>query len=53
MKIITVFAFCLFYWFCCFLGTGTVKKNLAGLRSYPDAVQKAVRALAARQARPG
>ncbi len=43
-KIATGFLFYLFYWFCCFLGTGTDKKNLAGLRSYPDAVQRAVRA---------
>lgn len=42
-KITVIFAFCLFYWFCCFLGTGTDKKNLAGLRSYPDTVQQAVR----------
>lgn len=42
-KIFTVLLFCLFYWFCCFFGTGTDKKNLAGLRSYPDAVQRAVR----------
>lgn len=32
-----------FYWFCCFLGTGTDKKNLAGLRSYPENVQQVVR----------
>ena len=44
VKIAAVFLFDLFYWFCCFLGTGTDKKNLAGLRSYPDAVQAAVRA---------
>ena len=43
-KIATGFLFYLFYWFCCFLGTGTDRKNLAGLRSYPDAVQQAVRA---------
>lgn len=42
-RIITAFLFCLFYWFCCFLGTGTDGKNLVGLRSYPDAVQAAVR----------
>lgn len=42
-KIITAFAFYLFYRFCCFLGTGTDKKNLVGLRSYPDAVQRVVR----------
>ena len=42
MKIIIAFAFYCLYWFCCFLGTGTDRKNLAGLRSYPDAVQKAV-----------
>lgn len=41
--LITVIAFCLLYWFCCFLGTGTDRKNLIGLRSYPDAVQAAVR----------
>lgn len=43
IKITTVLLFCLLYWFCCFLGTGTDKKNLAGLRSYPDNVQQAVR----------
>lgn len=42
-RIFTILLFCLFYWFGCFLGTGTDKKNLAGLRSYPDAVQRAVR----------
>lgn len=42
IKIIIAFAFYFLYWFCCFLGTGTDRKNLAGLRSYPDAVQKAV-----------
>lgn len=42
IKIATAFLFYLLYWFCCFLGTGTDKKNLAGLRSYPDAVQTAV-----------
>lgn len=42
-RIITAFLFCLSYWFCCFLGTGTDGKNLVGLRSYPDAVQAAVR----------
>ena len=41
IKITTAFLFYLFYWFCCFLGTGTDKKNLAGLRSYPDTVQRA------------
>lgn len=44
MKIIVAFAFYLFYWLVCFLCTGTDKKNLIGLRSYPDAVQRAVRA---------
>ena len=42
-ALITIIVFCFFYWFCCFLGTGTDKKNLLGLRSYPDSVQKAVR----------
>lgn len=43
-KIIVSVVFGFFYWFCCFLGTGTDQKNLAGLRSYPDEVQSAVRA---------
>lgn len=42
-KMLTAFAFYVLYWFCCFLGTGTDRKNLVGLRSYPDAVQRAVR----------
>lgn len=42
-KILVSIAFYFLYWLCCFLGTGTDKKNLAGLRSYPDAVQRAVR----------
>ena len=44
VKMATAFLFYLFYRLCCFFGTGTDKKNLAGLRSYPDAVQQAVRA---------
>lgn len=43
VKICTALLFYLFYWFFCFLCTGTDKKNLVGLRSYPDAVQQAVR----------
>lgn len=43
IKIIIAFVFYILYWFICFLCTGTDKKNLAGLRSYPDAVQQAVR----------
>lgn len=35
--------FFLLYWGICFLGTGTDRKNLMGLRSYPDEVQKQVR----------
>ena len=44
VKITTAFLLYFIYWFCCFLATGTDKKNLAGLRSYPDNVQQAVRA---------
>ena len=36
-------AFWLLYWGVCFICTGTDKKNLMGLRSYPDEVQAAVR----------
>lgn len=43
MKIIVMIAFWLLYWFACFPCTGTDEKNLFGLRSYPDAVQKIVR----------
>lgn len=43
MKLTIAVIFCFFYWFICFLCTGTDKKNLVGLRSYPDTVQQAVR----------
>ncbi len=38
MKWFIILAFWFLYWGLCFLCTGTDKKNLAGLRSYPDAV---------------
>ncbi len=43
MKWIIIPAFWFLYWGICFLCTGTDKKNLASLRSYPDAVQSIVR----------
>ncbi len=43
MKWIIMLAFYFLYWGICFLCTGTDKKNLAGLRSYPDTVQARVR----------
>ena len=43
MKIIIAIAFYFLYWGICFLGTGTDRKNLIGLRSYPDEVQNRVR----------
>ena len=43
MKWLIIPAFWFLYWGVCFIGTGTDKKNLAGLRSYPDAVQSIVR----------
>ena len=43
MKWLILPAFYLLYWAICFLGTGTDKKNLVGLRSYPDEVQTVVR----------
>ncbi len=43
MKIIITIIFCFLYWGVCFLGTGTDKKNLIGLRSYPEEVQNRVR----------
>lgn len=42
-KVIVIVVFCLFYWLMCFMGTGTDEKNLKGLRSYPEEVQKIVR----------
>ena len=43
MKWLVLPVFWLLYWGICFVCTGTDKKNLAGLRSYPDEVQAAVR----------
>ena len=43
MKVIIAIAFYFLYWGICFLGTGTDRKNLIGLRSYPDEVQIRVR----------
>lgn len=42
-ETIVAVAFDLLYWFCCFLATGTDKKNLLGLRSYPDEMQRMVK----------
>ncbi len=43
MKWLVLPAFWLLYWGICVLCTGTDKRNLAGLRSYPDEVQAVVR----------
>ena len=43
MKIIIAVVFYFLYWGMCFLGTGTDRKNLLGLRSYPEEVQNRVR----------
>ena len=43
MRLLVIVAFCLVYWGICCLCTGTDEKNLAGLRSYPDDVQRRVR----------
>ena len=43
MKIIVAAVFYFLYWGLCFLGTGTDRKNLLGLRSYPEEVQNRVR----------
>ncbi len=43
MKWLIAILFWFLYWGICFLCTGTDKKNLAGLRSYPDGVQARVR----------
>lgn len=43
MKYCTCIVFWLFYWGVCVLCTGGDRKNLLGLRSYPEAVRRAVR----------
>ncbi len=43
MKWLIAILFWFLYWGICFLCTGTDKKNLAGLRSYPNGVQACVR----------
>ena len=43
MKIIVAIVFYLLHWGVCYLGTGTDRKNLLGLRSYPGEVQDRVR----------
>ncbi len=43
MKYAIIVVFCFLYWGICFLATGSDKKNLRGLRSYPESVQKRVR----------
>jgi hypothetical protein len=43
MKWFIAVVFWFLYWGICFLCTGTDKKNLAGLRSYPEQVQALVR----------
>ncbi len=43
MKWLIAILFWFLYWGICFICTGTDKKNLAGLRSYPDGVQARVR----------
>lgn len=44
MRVWFAIGFYFLYWGVCYLATGTDRKNLAGLRSYPDEVQKCVRA---------
>ena len=43
MEIVIAIAFYFLHWGVCFLGTGTDRKNLIGLRSYPEEVQTRVR----------
>lgn len=42
MKIIIAIIIYFLYWGICFLGTGTDRKNLIGLRSYPEEVRSRV-----------
>lgn len=43
VRIIIAVIFYFIYWLVCFLCTGTDKKNLIGLRSYPEEVQHIVK----------
>ncbi len=43
MKILIAIVFYFLYWGICCLGTGTDRKNLIGLRSYPEEVQNRVK----------
>ena len=43
MKLLVAAVLYLLYWGMCYLGTGTDKKNMIGLRSYPEEVQECVR----------
>lgn len=43
MRTMIAVVFYFLYWGACYLGTGTDKKNLMGLRSYPEEVQSLVR----------
>ncbi len=43
MNIVIAIVFYFLYWGICFLGTGTDRKNLIGLRSYPEEVQNRVK----------
>jgi hypothetical protein len=42
-RVVFAVVFYFLYWLICYLNTGTDKKNLLGLRSYPTAVQEKVR----------
>ena len=43
VKISVIVGLCLLFWLICFLNTGNDKKNMLGFRSYPKAVQEAVK----------
>lgn len=43
MNIAIAIVFYFLYWGLCFFGTGTDRKNLIGLRSYPEEIQNLVR----------
>ncbi len=43
VKISVIVGLCLLFWLICFLNTGNDEKNMLGFRSYPKAVQEAVK----------
>ncbi|MGN0351025.1 MAG: hypothetical protein ACI4ES_05175 [Roseburia sp.] len=40
IKTVVIMAFCVIFWACCYISTGTDQKNIKEFRSYPIEVQE-------------